>query len=66
MELSIPAIYGIGESLLYFVDRYGKQSIYDVDFRFYGDADDRLAKSEYISGNSLIRESRDNNNQSKL
>ena len=30
MELSIPAIYGIGESLLYFVDRYGKQSIYDV------------------------------------
>ncbi len=34
MELSIPAIYGIGESLLYFVDRYGKQSIYDVDFRF--------------------------------
>ncbi|MFA0674671.1 4-hydroxyphenylpyruvate dioxygenase, partial [Vibrio sp. 10N.222.51.A6] len=38
MELSIPAIYGIGESLLYFVDRYGKQSIYDVDFRFYDDA----------------------------
>ncbi|MCH8501794.1 MAG: 4-hydroxyphenylpyruvate dioxygenase [Aliidiomarina sp.] len=35
MELNIPAIYGIGESALYFVDRYGKQSIYDVDFRFY-------------------------------
>ncbi len=46
MELSIPAIYGIGESLLYFVDRYGKQSIYDVDFRFYDDAEQRLAKSD--------------------
>lgn len=36
MELNIPAIYGIGESGLYFVDRYtdGK-SIYDVDFEFY-------------------------------
>ncbi|EEZ81405.1 4-hydroxyphenylpyruvate dioxygenase [Vibrio alginolyticus] len=45
MELSIPAIYGIGESLLYFVDRYGKQSIYDVDFRFYDDADERLSKA---------------------
>lgn len=36
MELNIPAVYGIGESGLYFVDRYkdGK-SIYDVDFEFY-------------------------------
>ncbi|MEZ5474366.1 MAG: 4-hydroxyphenylpyruvate dioxygenase [Steroidobacteraceae bacterium] len=33
MELNIPAIEGIGGSLLYFVDRYGDQSIYDVDFR---------------------------------
>ena len=46
MELSIPAIYGIGESLLYFVDRYGKQSIYDVDFVFYSDAQERLAKMD--------------------
>ncbi|OLQ92219.1 4-hydroxyphenylpyruvate dioxygenase [Vibrio ponticus] len=38
MELSIPAIYGIGESLIYFVDRYGEQNIYDVDFCFYTDA----------------------------
>ncbi|MGF1911414.1 4-hydroxyphenylpyruvate dioxygenase [Vibrio kasasachensis] len=38
MELSIPAIYGIGESLIYFVDRYGEQSIYDVDFCFYPEA----------------------------
>jgi 4-hydroxyphenylpyruvate dioxygenase len=33
MELQIPAIEGIGGSLLYLVDRYGEQSIYDVDFR---------------------------------
>ncbi|SEG38053.1 4-hydroxyphenylpyruvate dioxygenase [Vibrio hangzhouensis] len=46
MELSIPAIYGIGESLLYFVDRYGSSSIYDVDFKFYPDADKRLAEQD--------------------
>lgn len=46
MELRIPAIYGIGQSLLYFVDRYGKQSIYDVDFQFYPDAEERLAKMD--------------------
>jgi 4-hydroxyphenylpyruvate dioxygenase len=33
MELNIPAIRGIGGSLIYFVDRYHDQSIYDVDFR---------------------------------
>jgi 4-hydroxyphenylpyruvate dioxygenase len=33
MELNIPAIVGIGGSLIYFVDRYGERSIYDVDFR---------------------------------
>jgi 4-hydroxyphenylpyruvate dioxygenase len=33
MELSIPAIKGIGDSLIYLVDRYGPEhSIYDVDF----------------------------------
>ena len=31
-ELQIPAIYGIGDSLLYFVDKYQKESIYDTDF----------------------------------
>lgn len=46
MELSIPAIYGIGESLLYFVDRYQDGSIYEVDFRFYEDAKERLAKMD--------------------
>ncbi|MCG8493518.1 MAG: 4-hydroxyphenylpyruvate dioxygenase [Sneathiellales bacterium] len=33
MELNIPAIKGIGDSLIYLVDRYGENgSIYDVDF----------------------------------
>jgi 4-hydroxyphenylpyruvate dioxygenase len=32
MELNIPAIKGIGGSLLYLVDRYGERSIYDIDF----------------------------------
>jgi len=38
MELNIPAIEGVGGSLLYFVDRYGDAgSIYDVDFRWLGE-----------------------------
>jgi 4-hydroxyphenylpyruvate dioxygenase len=32
MELQIPAIEGIGGSLVYLVDRYGERTIYDVDF----------------------------------
>ena len=32
MELNIPAIKGIGGSLIYLVDRYGDRTIYDVDF----------------------------------
>jgi 4-hydroxyphenylpyruvate dioxygenase len=40
MELAIPAIKGIGGSLLYFVDRYGERgSIWDVDFRWSGAQD---------------------------
>jgi 4-hydroxyphenylpyruvate dioxygenase len=31
-ELEIPAIRGVGGSLIYFVDRYGAETIYDVDF----------------------------------
>jgi 4-hydroxyphenylpyruvate dioxygenase len=32
MELNIPAIHSVGKSRIYFVDRYEKFSIYDVDF----------------------------------
>jgi 4-hydroxyphenylpyruvate dioxygenase len=40
MELNIPAVKGIGGSLLYFVDRYGdKGSIWDVDFVWTGERD---------------------------
>lgn len=46
MELSIPAVYGIGDSLLYFVDRYGDQSIYEVDFDFYPDWQARLKEAD--------------------
>ena len=36
MELSIPALKGIGGSLIYLVDRYGDNgNIYDVDFKFF-------------------------------
>ena len=34
MELNIPAIKGVGGSLIYLVERYGFESIYDVDFRY--------------------------------
>jgi 4-hydroxyphenylpyruvate dioxygenase len=38
MELRIPAIEGIGGSLIYLVDRYGERTIYDVDFLPVADA----------------------------
>lgn len=47
-ELKIPAIYGIGGSLLYFVDKYQDTTIYDVDFvPFKG-------VSQHPQGNGLI------------
>ncbi len=42
MELSIPAVEGIGGAYLYFVDRYGDDDIYSIDFDFYSDWRDRL------------------------
>lgn len=42
--LDVPAIKGIGGSLLYFVDRYGaKGSAYDAEFEWVGDRDARPA-----------------------
>ena len=48
MELNIPAIKGIGDSLIYLVDRYdgaerGGPSIYDVDFVPVSDGDQKPA-----------------------
>ncbi len=40
MELSIPAIRGIGGGTIYFIDRYGDNlSIYDIDFEYFEDVD---------------------------
>jgi 4-hydroxyphenylpyruvate dioxygenase len=56
MELDIPAIEGIGGTHLYLVDRYGAQTIYDVDFRPIPDADRRandagLATLDHLTHN---------------
>lgn len=48
-ELHIPAIEGIGGSVLYFVDRYGaKGSIYDIDFNFEDRTKNKGAGLTYI------------------
>lgn len=39
IELNIPAIHGVGESVIYFVDRYDEFSIFDIDFRAIPGAD---------------------------
>lgn len=46
MELNIPAVFGIGESALYFVDRYLEKTIYDVDFQFYDNWEEKMNKNE--------------------
>jgi 4-hydroxyphenylpyruvate dioxygenase len=38
MELNIPGIHGVGDSLIYFVDRTRDFSIYDVDFVYQENA----------------------------
>jgi len=44
MELNIPAIEGIGGSRLYLVDRYGEDTIYDIDFRFEPGWEEQVAR----------------------
>ncbi|WP_299019716.1 4-hydroxyphenylpyruvate dioxygenase [uncultured Photobacterium sp.] len=46
MELNIPAIYGIGDSLIYLVDRYGEHDIYEIDFDYYPDYLARMDKQD--------------------
>jgi 4-hydroxyphenylpyruvate dioxygenase len=43
MELHIPGIHGVGDSVIYFVDRYRDFSIYDVDFVFNSNANPKPA-----------------------
>src|SRR5258706_2029790 len=47
MELNIPGIHGVGDSLLYFVDRHEDFSIYDVDFVF---EKDKKSNQEALAG----------------
>jgi 4-hydroxyphenylpyruvate dioxygenase len=57
MELNIPAIEGIGGSLLYLVDRYGARgTIYDIDFVPLPEADQNprgvgLARIDHLTHN---------------
>jgi len=56
MELNIPAIEGIGGSLIYFVDRYKDGTIYDVDFVFEDGVDPRpvgvgLVEVDHLTNN---------------
>lgn len=46
MELNIPAILGIGGLHIYLVDRYGAQSIYDVDFEPVAVTESDIAASD--------------------
>ena len=48
MELNIPAIEGIGGLIIYLVDRYGAESIYDVDFVATGNERSEKANLNYI------------------
>jgi len=47
-ECEIPAIYGIGGSLIYFVDRYGSNDIYEIDFEFIHDANPKGCGLSFI------------------
>ncbi len=55
MELNIPCIEGIGGSLLYLVDRYGENTIYDVDFVRAGETENDnavgLAHIDHVTHN---------------
>lgn len=55
-ELNIPAIYGIGGSVIYFIDKYGQDSIYQVDFKPIENADfdnigNRLSYIDHVTHN---------------
>lgn len=50
MELNLPAIEGIGGSRLYLIDRYGDRSIYDVDFIYEPNWQEKMAESSTSLG----------------
>lgn len=46
--LEVPAIYGIGGSLLYFVDQYGDQSAYDAEFDWIAEKNPKGVGFHYL------------------
>ncbi len=61
MELNIPGIHGVGDSLIYFVDRHQEFSIYDVDFVPLAGTDSRpraLAGLHYFGVVQAIQDGR--------
>lgn len=57
-ELKIPAIYGIGGSVIYFIDKYGEdQSIYETDFtllpgmQYYAQPGNGLTYIDHVTHN---------------
>jgi 4-hydroxyphenylpyruvate dioxygenase len=61
MELNIPGVHGVGDSLIYFVDRYRDFSIYDVDFVPLAATDPRppaLAGLHYFGVVQAVQEER--------
>ena len=57
MELNIPAIHGVGDSLVYFVDRYRDFSVYDVDFVPFAAVDPGRLRSPPCTGSAWCRPS---------
>jgi 4-hydroxyphenylpyruvate dioxygenase len=61
MELNIPGVHGVGDSIVYFVDRYRDFSIYDVDFRPNPNVDPRppaIANMHFFGVVQAIRHDR--------
>jgi len=54
---STPGIHGVGESLIYFVDRYTDLSIYDVDFVYLKNVDKNPKAIAACTGSGSYRRS---------
>ena len=61
MELNIPGVSGVGDSVIYFVDRFQEFSIYDVDFKklpSVNDANPSISSMHFFGIVQSIDESR--------
>ncbi len=55
MELNIPGVHGVGDSILYLVDRYHDISIYDVDFDFQAGVDPNPPARHGLQFHSVVQ-----------